>query len=211
MTESQKKPLSRTEKFFLISGIIGLVADVIALVTFLTGLLNLDTHQGSANSFHLALFRWGTALLLVYTWFLLTWIIARRGLSILPEGRRRRLLEAKVLRGVIGSGVLLAPLAVLWWVAVIWSIIASADAPRQYSQSPEPQSTSETLAGPTVALPSAYPTSDIATPRSSPDTSVEEVQLMSLFMCLPVLYPALGGAIFFGVGTLMPLFYTDLA
>lgn len=110
-------PLPGLEKFGLISSIIGLIADCIALITFMIGLWGLGSSESIAPS-KLDLFFAVTALVLLYGWVALAWILARRGLSRLPEKKRgEEALGSFVARSTASVGILTFPLGAVWTVA----------------------------------------------------------------------------------------------
>jgi hypothetical protein len=113
-----KRSLSGLEKFGLISSIIGLIADCVALITFMVGLWSLGSSESIAPS-KLGLFFAVTALVLLYGWVALAWIFARLGLSRLPEKKRgAKVLDNFIARSTASIGILIFPLGVIWTVAI---------------------------------------------------------------------------------------------
>lgn len=104
------------EKFGLISGIVGLVADLIALGAFLIGFFSFGEVKGTLPS--KPLFLIVTALLLLYGWLSLAWVFARHGLSNMEPAKRRKALGDVISKAAGGIGLLLFPLDTLWLIAV---------------------------------------------------------------------------------------------
>ena len=114
-----QKSLSKGEKFNLISAIIGLIADFIGISTFLAGILQFG---GSSSSAGYVLFKMSTALVFVYGWFIVAWVFTRRGLNRIEMSfRRYRSLDSIAGFSTLGVGVFLLPLAIIWYIAFIFS------------------------------------------------------------------------------------------
>lgn len=116
MSKTGRGRLSGVEKFGVVSGMIGLVADAIALITFVTGFVSLDTGPTAASG--TTLFLIVTALLLLYGWFTLAWVLTKRGLGNIAKGQRWAALDDCSIRATVGVGLLIAPLALVWLVAL---------------------------------------------------------------------------------------------
>ena len=113
-----KQPqMSKIEQFGLISGIIGLVADLIGLTTFLLGMWGLQQADNSGVSMS-ALFKVLTAFLMFYGWITISWFLVRR--SFVMRNRRRKYdFGGTVSNTVISVGVFVAPIYLLWAIALI--------------------------------------------------------------------------------------------
>jgi len=81
--------------------VVGLVADGIALSTFLAGLWGKSTEGESLPS--LILFYVLSGLLIIYGWLTLSWVLTRRGLNYIPKARRVENFRV-VAQGVSGVG-----------------------------------------------------------------------------------------------------------
>ena len=113
------KSLSHREKFFLISGVIGLIVDLIALITFITGLWNFNIRQDSTSETPSSIFFVITGLLMLYGWIVLTWTLTRRGINHISEKwERQKALTRAIFYSSLGLGVFLFPLFSFWLIAV---------------------------------------------------------------------------------------------
>jgi hypothetical protein len=109
--------VSGFDRFGLFSGAIGLIADAIALTTFIAGLWSFADENDSPSSGH-TLFVAATGLLLFYGWSIVAWAIARQSLNRISDGHLKAShLDSAVGKAVAGTGLLVAPLALVWIVA----------------------------------------------------------------------------------------------
>jgi hypothetical protein len=92
--------------------VVGLVADGIALSTFLAGLWGKSTEGESLPS--LILFYVLSGLLIIYGWLTLSWVLTRRGLNYIPKARRAENFDRVVAQGVSGVGLGILPLFIVW-------------------------------------------------------------------------------------------------
>lgn len=109
------KQMSKIERFSLLTAIIGLVADVIGISTFLaavwaTSSLNVPS-SGIMVLFHIA-----SPFLFLYAWFSICWFTVRR--SFLRRNDNQWLLSDTTYRTVLGTGLLLSPLLMVWWTSM---------------------------------------------------------------------------------------------
>ena len=96
--------------------VVGLVADGIALSTFLAGLWGKSTEGESPPS--LILFYVLSGLLIIYGWLTLSWVLTRRGLNYIPKARRVENFDRVVAQGVSGVGLGILPLFIVWLIAM---------------------------------------------------------------------------------------------
>lgn len=115
-THSALTPL---EWFGLATGIIGLIADVLALVTFAMGLQNL-TNPPNTHLYVLLITL--SPFLLIYGTFVVSWVLARRQLMHFPAQRRKAAIEETVSQTIVATAILSAPLWAAWYIAT-WVFI----------------------------------------------------------------------------------------
>lgn len=115
--ENQHRSLSLPEKIGLISGIIGLITDGIALITFIANVWGVEIHKSPSPG--IKVFYITSGLIIFYGWLTLSWILARRGLNFIPLEQRRKNLNEIVQRDVIGIGLVLSPLYIVWLIAMV--------------------------------------------------------------------------------------------
>jgi hypothetical protein len=128
--------MSRTERFALISGIIGLVADVIAIGTFLVsvadGTVTAPDYQGLTVR---SVWKGFLAFALVYGWIIIAWFLVRRIYRRYwathdrirwPSYESLRSTHSQVFRRYVGSatvGVVISPL--VWFL--VYSLLPEGD------------------------------------------------------------------------------------
>jgi len=132
--------LSKLERFGLWTGVIGLISDTIALVTFFAGFWGTPSStavispvvnsEGQATIVTISTLeiplvaRTVLFLVLVYSWAIISWILARRSF------RNRRIRSFEVVidilsRTVIGFGIIVLPIFAMWLITVWQSDIPS--------------------------------------------------------------------------------------
>jgi|SRR4051812_42763027 len=102
--------MKRRELFTLIAGILGFIVDAIAFAAYLAQALHFGTTSSTISVPQI----WGI-LVLIYGWFLVSWILAQRKLARTAASRETLTRESPV-HEVVGSsvmaiGLLLLPLA----------------------------------------------------------------------------------------------------
>lgn len=112
--------MSNLERFGLISGIIGLVSDLIALTTFVLGYWQPAT-SNQTNGGMPAILIVVTGLLIFYGWVVISWVLTRRKYLIQKRRRQKKLFESSG-DAVLGVGIFVAPIYLLWIIAIAQSI-----------------------------------------------------------------------------------------
>lgn len=103
--------MSNLERFGLISGIIGLVVDLISLVTFVLGYWQPAT-SNQTNGGMPAILIVVTGLLIFYGWVVISWALTRRKYLIQKRRRQKKLFESSG-DAVLGVGIFVAPIYLL--------------------------------------------------------------------------------------------------
>ena len=191
-----QESLSKLEVFGLVTGVIGLIADTVGLVTFAAGIWGFANGKDS-SALGYALFIMITGLLLVYGWLVLAWIITSRTLKRLPEPPVKSDLDDKATRSTAGIGLLLAPLAIIWFAITF----TGNSAPLQ----------SSTIPMPTVVTPA--PSADQATTSPTPTSltsSETEAIAFGVSLTMVFVYPLVGMGVYGCIYLLMPLVYGGL-
>ncbi len=191
-----QKSLSKLEVFGLVTGVIGLIADTVGLVTFAAGIWGFANDKGSSAPSY-ALFITVTGLLLVYGWLALAWIITSRTLKRFPGPPAKSDLDDKATRSTVGIGLLLVPLAIIWF-AIAFS---GNSVPLQSSAFPTP-----TVVTPALSMDQVT----ISPVSTSPTSSKTEAIAAGVFFTMVYLYPLVGVGVYGCIDLLMPLVYGDL-
>jgi hypothetical protein len=194
-----RRTLSKLETLGLVTGIIGLVADTVGLVTFAAGIWSFEAGS-SLDSSRYALFIVVTVLTLVYGWLVSAWVITRQAINRSPQSPNREFLADTATRSTTGVGLVLVPLAIIWFAIAF----GGTGAP---SRPPTP-----TTATPTIA-PTVSEDSDLTTPSSDVPTSTQMDHtfsvVMGTVMAMGLLYPLTGLGIWGCQVLIMPLVYGD--
>lgn len=116
-SRTQQKPLLKIEKFNLIVAVVGLIADFIGISTFLAGVLIFDKIGASPGY---VLFKMCSALVFVYGWFVLAWVLTKKSLNRIERSfRRYRSLYTIAGSSTTGVGLFLLPIAIIWYIAFV--------------------------------------------------------------------------------------------
>ena len=202
-------PISKLEKINLVFGLVGLLADFAALLTFATGLINFNqvipTSVPIASAF--TTFVIVSGLLIAYGWFTVCWYLTRR-LFVLTKYTRLAAfhfpLSTLSARAVAGIGLFLIPLIISWLVVSTSKVSASAQTNMPATPMPTPTSTPTPTATPTL-LPNETPASINARTLPSSDYGSTSVIFGTMFGT-----PALGFVIWASINLLMPLIHVEM-
>jgi hypothetical protein len=190
--------LSNIEAFSLATGIIGLVVDTISLVSFAVGAWRFGNGDNSGTSGR-ALFVLITGLVLVYGWLMSAWMITRQALNRVPSAPYEKSLDDTAARSTVGIGLILAPLAVIWFAIAF----GGGGASPQTLVSVTPTIVPTTSAG-----------SDFATPTTMPGSAEKTDVAMGIvfgeLFAMLFLYPLVGLGLWGCQSLVMPLVYSDL-
>jgi hypothetical protein len=106
--------MSRLEKFGLITGAFGLIGDLIAFVGFIAGLINFSHLDDSSAASATAVLLIVSALILIYGWLSISWILANQALNKIAYFVTDDSLKDNINRIVAGVGFVIAPLIAGW-------------------------------------------------------------------------------------------------
>ncbi len=120
---AKQKGMSFVEKAGLFFGIVGVMADFTALVSFTYGFANLSqfipshVSSESATSF----FKWFSGLIIIYGWFIASWYFTRRTFLLRYEKPRgyKNPLDSRSQRTIFGIALFLIPTFVYWSIVNI--------------------------------------------------------------------------------------------
>jgi hypothetical protein len=126
---AKQKGMSFVEKAGLFFGIVGVLADFTALVSFAYGFASLDQFVPSHISFDSAstFFKWFSGLMIIYAWLIASWYFTRRSFVFRYEKPRgyKNPLDSRSQRTIFGIALFLFPTFVFWSIVNI-SISVSA-------------------------------------------------------------------------------------
>jgi len=187
---AKQKGMSFIEKAGLFFGVVGVMADFVALVSFNYGFASLQqftpSHisSGSATSF----FRLFSGLMIIYAWLITSWYLTRRTFILRYEKPRayKNPLTSRSIRTIFGVGLFLVPTFTFWSIVNIsFSVPVSRVNPAPTSQITEtfiptfetPQSEIESTTTPNINFTETVletPTLDTTTISSLETTSSAE-------------------------------------
>lgn len=234
----KKKGMSFVEKAGLFFGIVGVLADFTALVSFTYGFASLQQFTpahvsvDSATSF----FRWFSGLVIIYTWFITSWYLTRRTFVLRYEKPRayKNPLNSRSTRTIFGVGLFLVPTFIFWSIVNI-SFSVSADHIKAVTtpQVTETFTSTEIITGTPTDTSSSVPTLDVTpftetltpsptginvtappTATLTPEEITNRVSLNLGFMYYAFFFPL--GIGFFGLiiyaclNSLMPIVHVEL-
>jgi hypothetical protein len=165
---AKQKGMSLVEKAGLFFGVVGVLADFTALVSFTYGFASLDQFTpshispDSATSF----FKWFSGLIIIYAWLITSWYFVRRSFVLRyekPHGYKNP-LDSRSTRTIFGIALFLFP-AFVYWSIVNVSISVS---PSSFSSTNNQIATATSLPNPTF-----FPTIT-ETPTGLSDISLTE-------------------------------------
>ena len=122
--------MSRKETFFLITGALGIFADIVSLATFSWALGSAPS--GGQSHEALAPLWLGVALILVnlYGWLSISWWLARRFLlsqqRLAQEDSRESWAGNVIAKAVAGVGILVLPIWAACWGAWIYTTLTES-------------------------------------------------------------------------------------
>lgn len=184
---AKQKGMSLVEKAGLFFGVVGVLADFTALVSFTYGFASLDQFTpshispASATSF----FKWFSGLIIIYAWLITSWYFVRRSFVLRyekPKGYKNP-LTSRSQRTIFGIALFLFPTFVYWSIVNIPISVS----PGSYSSTSNQRTTETPLPDPTFSptitetpivsdislTETLAPTSEVIvfTPTSKPDVS----------------------------------------
>jgi len=120
---AKQKGMSFVEKAGLFFGIVGVLADFTALVSFTYGFASLDQFTPShispdaATSF----FKWFSGLIIIYAWLIASWYFVRRSFVLRYEKPRgyKNPLDSRSQRTIFGIALFLFPTFIYWSIVNI--------------------------------------------------------------------------------------------
>lgn len=141
--------MNKLERFGLFTGIIGLLSDTIALITFMAGFWGSPTKTAVAvpATTHAA----GTTIevtgyeiplvirailifFLIYSWAAISWVLVRRSFR-LRKHRKPAIIADIVFRSVVGIGILVLPIFAMWTITYWQSGVPSrAEGDKVYAE-----------------------------------------------------------------------------
>jgi hypothetical protein len=194
--------MNNLEKFGLWSGIIGLVADVIAILSFLAGGWQptaVDSGRGQMPFLFQAVF----AFLIVYGWFSISWVLVRR--AYLARKYTKQKFMSAAFKIVFAVGLVILPLVVAWWVVILMTDAAQQSA--EIANRKIAQATQSALTTPTpVPTNSNGQTSPIVNPRNTE----ERVDVSGWYCVMIPAEIAIAIGIFLAIIFMMPVIYSDM-
>jgi hypothetical protein len=115
---AKQTKMSFVEKAGLFFGVVGVLADFTALVSFTYGFANLEqftpshVSSDSATSF----FKWFSGLIIIYAWFITSWYLTRRTFVLRYEKPRgyKNPLDSRSARTIFGVALFLIPVFIYW-------------------------------------------------------------------------------------------------
>lgn len=158
--------MSKIEKFGLATGVIGLVADLIGLITFLAGFWQFSSDQSTTTQMPF-IFQALMGLSIFYGWFVISWVLVRRNF-VMRDTKHH--VDLPTMSTVGGVGFLIFPIFVCWLVVIAQSLIVQS--PSQIKE----QAIIEATKLPQMALLPTI-TTQLGTPAPTPITirTVEEI------------------------------------
>lgn len=120
---AKQKGMSFIEKAGLFFGVVGVLADFTALVSFTYGFASLEqftpSHisSDSATSF----FKWFSGLMIIYAWLIASWYFTRRSFVLRyekPKGYKNP-LDSRSQRTIFGIALSLFPIFIYWSIVNI--------------------------------------------------------------------------------------------
>ena len=93
--------MSNIEKFGLVTSVVGLVADIIALVTFFGGMLWQPVTSNPASGSIPPLFRILIGFTIIYGWAAISWILTRRRFLL----TKKEIAKKKTFDQIVGSAI----------------------------------------------------------------------------------------------------------
>lgn len=194
--------MNNLEKFGLWSGIVGLLADVIAISAFLAGgwqPTSLDDGRGEMSFLLQAIF----AFLIIYGWFSISWVLVRR--AYLARKYTKQVFMAATFKIVFAVGLVVLPLVLAWWVVILMADAAHQSA--EIANRKIAQATQSALTTPTpVSTNSNGQTSPIANTR----ITEERVDVSGWYCVMIPAEIAITIGIFLAIVFMMPVIYSDM-
>lgn len=110
--------MSKVEKFGLISGILGVIVDTIAIIGYISGLINFGTSQtqSSSNNEPPTIFVLSLAIIIIYSWIAISWALSKRTITTVINAKKKYSLDGVVSRTVFGVGLVITPMILGWFV-----------------------------------------------------------------------------------------------
>jgi len=190
--------MSKLEKFGLVTGIISLVADCIALLTFFSGIWNPTSSNSTPGELPL-IYRGILALTIVYGWLSTSWALARKSFLAREDKPEKKFLIT-TLSATIGIGLIVLPFTMAWWAANAQGRMIEYQAKMDRINAIRATLTIQAFLAPIAT----------GTPQTravhSPPSPVDE----AIMMCAPFTHITLGVGIFLALTLLMPLVYPDM-
>lgn len=208
--------MSKLEQFGLASGIIGLIADLIGLTTFVLGFWGFEQSDSSGVSMGV-LFRIATIFVIFYGWIVISWILVRR--SYVKRNKRQKYnFNASVNQSVDSLQVFIAPILILWALSLftwVWDLDtyaedAQIEATRVAIVMLTPTSTPSALYKPTPYIPRTV--EQIA--KETRGIGLAKFAFFGTIFGLPLgflLYMMVNFLITASIINLMPVVYPDMA
>ena len=216
--------MSKLEKFGLFSGILGIIVDSVAIVGYISGLLNFQlpnaeiSNKGEAPVLFILLL----AIVIIYSWVSISWVLAKRTVVHLESAKKQYSLSKVVARTVLGIGLVIAPMILGWFVITFFDNQVADESPTRKRAIIYATQTAQVMEVP------AYATRSVKTQEAGGEVVIQESvdaleqkiyrqELSSLptgsftFVFLfPISSIVLGFVVFGIVYQLLPIVYTEI-
>jgi hypothetical protein len=206
--------MSFVERAGLLFGIVALLADSIALFTFATGVSSINQYipRSVPTQPALLFFSIASGLIIIYSWFAVSWYLVRRTFILLGQMpiRFHAPLVRRSVQTVIGIGIFLVP------IAISWSIVNLPDSyikgvyilPTMMNRIVTVTPSSFTTPQPTDIGVTATPQTIIIPPSEEDRISTGWAQYFSI--CFPFYLVLSGFIVWLPINLLMPIVHVEL-